>query len=360
MGEGELCPCSPRSLKNKTGFWWWRWRQRTACGGKRPYCQRIFQLRAGLSTLKTGGLGSREGLQCLWGLCCQWLRPVMHSKEQTLQLLALEQFLAILSWEPQGQPPGQWRGGGSCTGGTGHFLGRDGTFTTSTRLPMHHQLQPFDPQFKCGSWEQHCSKPMDWGQGVQLTSGTCCKKAPRVTQADSRGASSWAWRWPRIFQYLSPASGNLPEGRPSSFPAHEKSFKQERQKLWRWQKWPNLQARLKALWGRITSCPLYSPWHLWTLRDSGWFVDWPLYMAMDTAVEPSEFEVQGSHGCRCVYLRRWSLHVDRSLPGHTRGSWSLPPHIRPPARQASPISPDIHNMADFSSPLPQSQPESCC
>ena len=44
-------------------------------------------------------------------------------------------------------------------------------------------------------------------------------------------AGTSAGRHLRMFQYLIPASGNLPKVRLSSFSAHEKSFKQERQKL---------------------------------------------------------------------------------------------------------------------------------
>uniref|UniRef100_A0A8C9QNF7 Zinc finger and SCAN domain containing 23 n=1 Tax=Spermophilus dauricus TaxID=99837 RepID=A0A8C9QNF7_SPEDA len=40
--------------------------------------------------------GPREALQRLQELCHQWLRPEMHSKEQILELLVLEQFLTIL------------------------------------------------------------------------------------------------------------------------------------------------------------------------------------------------------------------------------------------------------------------------
>lgn len=46
--------------------------------------------------------GPREALQRLWDLCRGWLRPERHSKEQILELLVLEQFLAILPHEIQG------------------------------------------------------------------------------------------------------------------------------------------------------------------------------------------------------------------------------------------------------------------
>ncbi|XP_019487976.1 PREDICTED: zinc finger protein 496 isoform X1 [Hipposideros armiger] len=46
--------------------------------------------------------GPREALQRLWDLCRGWLRPERHSKEQILELLVLEQFLAILPREIQG------------------------------------------------------------------------------------------------------------------------------------------------------------------------------------------------------------------------------------------------------------------
>ncbi|XP_051019055.1 zinc finger and SCAN domain-containing protein 30 [Acomys russatus] len=45
--------------------------------------------------------GPREALNQLQKLCQQWLRPEEHSKEQILELLVLEQFVAILPLELQ-------------------------------------------------------------------------------------------------------------------------------------------------------------------------------------------------------------------------------------------------------------------
>uniref|UniRef100_A0A8C6DZU4 Zinc finger protein 394 n=1 Tax=Moschus moschiferus TaxID=68415 RepID=A0A8C6DZU4_MOSMO len=45
--------------------------------------------------------GPEEALSRLRELCCRWLRPEVHSKEQILELLVLEQFLTILPWELQ-------------------------------------------------------------------------------------------------------------------------------------------------------------------------------------------------------------------------------------------------------------------
>ncbi|XP_074063184.1 zinc finger protein 215-like [Macrotis lagotis] len=43
--------------------------------------------------------GPREAVNQLWELCLQWLRPKIHTKEQILELLVLEQFLTILPGE---------------------------------------------------------------------------------------------------------------------------------------------------------------------------------------------------------------------------------------------------------------------
>lgn len=47
--------------------------------------------------------GPQEALSCLRQLCRQWLQPELHTKEQILELLVMEQFLVILPPEIQAQ-----------------------------------------------------------------------------------------------------------------------------------------------------------------------------------------------------------------------------------------------------------------
>ncbi|XP_060616201.2 zinc finger and SCAN domain-containing protein 31-like isoform X1 [Anolis sagrei] len=54
----------------------------------------------------TEARGPREVCNRLWELCQLWLRPERHSKEQMLELVVLEQFLAILPSKVQGRVRG--------------------------------------------------------------------------------------------------------------------------------------------------------------------------------------------------------------------------------------------------------------
>uniref|UniRef100_A0A8I6ATA3 Myeloid zinc finger 1 n=1 Tax=Rattus norvegicus TaxID=10116 RepID=A0A8I6ATA3_RAT len=55
-------------------------------------------------------IGPQEALAQLRELCHQWLRPEVHSKEQILELLVLEQFLGALPSEIQARVQEQWPG----------------------------------------------------------------------------------------------------------------------------------------------------------------------------------------------------------------------------------------------------------
>ena len=54
--------------------------------------------------------GPWETSDQLQELCCRWLRPEIHSKEQILELVVLEQFLTILPGDTQ-TPSTEHRGG---------------------------------------------------------------------------------------------------------------------------------------------------------------------------------------------------------------------------------------------------------
>lgn len=56
--------------------------------------------------------GPHEAFSQLWELCCRWLRPEVHTKEQILERLVLEQFLTVLPGEIQARVRGQLPGSG--------------------------------------------------------------------------------------------------------------------------------------------------------------------------------------------------------------------------------------------------------
>ncbi|XP_004441864.1 PREDICTED: zinc finger protein 397-like [Ceratotherium simum simum] len=68
--------------------------------GSSPNNQELFRQRFRQFCYKDTP-GPREALSQLWVFCCEWLRPEIHTKEQMLDLLVLEQFLTILPEELQ-------------------------------------------------------------------------------------------------------------------------------------------------------------------------------------------------------------------------------------------------------------------
>ncbi|XP_027696437.1 zinc finger protein with KRAB and SCAN domains 8-like isoform X3 [Vombatus ursinus] len=80
------------TVKNEEGH---VWEQESHLQGNNIYSQELFRQRFRQFCYKETP-GPREALGRLWVLCCEWLKPEMHTKEQILDLLVLEQFLTIL------------------------------------------------------------------------------------------------------------------------------------------------------------------------------------------------------------------------------------------------------------------------
>ncbi|XP_072497186.1 zinc finger and SCAN domain-containing protein 23-like [Notamacropus eugenii] len=76
------------------------WEQQSCLQENNLPCQEIFRQRFRQFAYHHTP-GPREALSRLRELCHQWLRPEMHTKEQILELLVLEQFLTILPEELQ-------------------------------------------------------------------------------------------------------------------------------------------------------------------------------------------------------------------------------------------------------------------
>ncbi|KAL2765649.1 zinc finger protein 232 isoform d, partial [Daubentonia madagascariensis] len=122
------------------------WEYETRLPGNHSSSQEIFRQRfRQLCYQETPG--PREALSRLRVLCCEWLRPERHTKEQILELLVLEQFLTILPEELQSWVPGPARGP------TQEEPWEKKAPLGAAQEALSIQLQPKEMQLKCESQE---------------------------------------------------------------------------------------------------------------------------------------------------------------------------------------------------------------
>ncbi|XP_053435351.1 zinc finger protein 75D isoform X1 [Nycticebus coucang] len=115
--------------------------------------------------------GPLEAVSQLQKLCHQWLRPEIHSKEQILELLVLEQFLTILPketqhWVQKHHPQDirqavilveclQRKPGGTKNEVTAYDLGKEAVLLGGTAVAPGFKWKPAEPQ-PMGMFQKEC------------------------------------------------------------------------------------------------------------------------------------------------------------------------------------------------------------
>ncbi|KAI5279153.1 hypothetical protein MUG91_G127n3 [Manis pentadactyla] len=178
------------------------WGQKFKQNGRTHSCQELFRQKfRKFSYQETPG--PREALGRLQELCHQWLMPELHTKEQILELLVLEQFLSILPeelqiWVQQHSPksgeeavtlledlerefddPGQQ--GAAVPWKDLTCLGVSQELTDIQLQPLKTQLKP---------WEPCLSPKSDCENSESATKNIPGEKAPGLPQETSFGGVS--------------------------------------------------------------------------------------------------------------------------------------------------------------------------
>ncbi|XP_063574042.1 zinc finger protein 232 isoform X7 [Pongo abelii] len=160
--------------------------------------------------------GPREALSQLRVLCCEWLRPEKHTKEQILEFLVLEQFLTILPEELQ-----SWVPGPAC-GPAQEELWEKKESLGAAQETLSIQLQPKETQpFPKSVVTEDGPEPKDKGSLPQ----------PHITEVESQVFSEKLATDTSTFEATSEGTLELQQRNPKAerlrwSPAQGKSFRQ--------------------------------------------------------------------------------------------------------------------------------------
>ncbi|XP_061033841.1 zinc finger protein 75D isoform X1 [Eubalaena glacialis] len=159
--------------------------------------------------------GPLEAVSQLQELCHQWLRPEIHSKEQILELLVLEQFLTILprdiqNWVQMYHPQSireavalvdrfQKEPGGISNEVTAHELGEEALLLGGTAVAPGFMWKPAEPQpmdvFQKECWNTYRVLQEQLGWNTQKETQLLCGRAVPAQQildfSEQQSTPSW-------------------------------------------------------------------------------------------------------------------------------------------------------------------------